>query len=59
MQPIVASILVVIWGMDTFGVMKGIAIVLVFTGVYIVTQSKSREELEAEQKQKEATSKAK
>ena len=41
-QPIVASLIAVLWGMDTFGVMKGIAVALVFTGVYIVTQSKSR-----------------
>lgn len=57
MQPIVASILAVIWGMDTFGLMKGIAIALVFTGVYIVTQSKSRAEMEAERREKEAISK--
>ena len=46
-QPIVASLIAVLWGMDTFGVMKGIAVALVFTGVYIVTQSKSRAQLEA------------
>ena len=36
-------------GMGTFGVAKGIAVALVFTGVYIVTQSKSREQMLAEQ----------
>lgn len=46
-QPIVASLIAVLWGMDTFGIMKGIAVALVFTGVYIVTQSKSRAQLEA------------
>lgn len=46
-QPIVASLIAVLWGMDTFGFMKGIAVVLVFTGVYIVTQSKSRAQLKA------------
>jgi drug/metabolite transporter (DMT)-like permease len=45
MQPIVASIITVIVGLDSFGVMKGVAIVLVFLGVYIVTQSKSREQM--------------
>lgn len=49
-QPIVASIVAVIIGMDTFGVTKGIAIGLVFLGVYIVTQSKSKAQMEAEHK---------
>lgn len=48
-QPIVASLIAVLWGMDTFGVMKGIAVGLVFMGVYIVTQSKSRAQLEGYQ----------
>lgn len=46
-QPIVASLIAVLWGMDNFGLLKGMAIGLVFTGVYIVTQSKSRAQLEA------------
>lgn len=46
-QPIVASAVAVIWGMDTFGIAKGIAVVLVFAGVYMVTRSKSRAQLEA------------
>lgn len=50
-QPIVASIVAVVLGMDTFGVKKGIAIGLVFLGVYFVTQSKSKAQLEAERKQ--------
>ncbi|NDV84261.1 DMT family transporter [Bacteroides sp. 51] len=45
-QPIVASIVAVIMGMDTFGIKKGIAIGLVFLGVYIVTQSKSKAQLD-------------
>lgn len=45
-QPIVASIAAVIMGMDTFGIKKGIAIGLVFLGVYIVTQSKSKAQLD-------------
>lgn len=46
-QPIVASVVAVIWGMDTFGWTKVAAVVLVFTGVYVVTRSRSREQLEA------------
>ncbi|WP_321333127.1 DMT family transporter [uncultured Bacteroides sp.] len=49
-QPIVASIVTVAIGMDTFGWKKGIAISLVFLGVYIVTQSKSKAQLETERK---------
>lgn len=41
-QPIIASFITVIVGLDTFGVMKSIAIAFVFSGVYIVTRSKSR-----------------
>ena len=44
-QPIVASIAAVIMGVGTFGWAKGLAIGLVFLGVYIVTQSKSRADL--------------
>lgn len=47
-QPIVASLLAVWWGMDSFDLMKGFAILLVFLGVYVVTTSKSRAQLEAE-----------
>ena len=50
LQPIVSSILAVAIGLDTFGWSKGIAAVLVFLGVYIVTQSKSRAQIEAERK---------
>ncbi|MDR3706006.1 MAG: DMT family transporter [Paludibacteraceae bacterium] len=52
-QPIVASIVAVAIGIDTFGLVKSISIVLVFLGVYVVTQSKSREQMEAYEKQKE------
>lgn len=46
-QPIVVSAIAVAMGMDTFGWSKAGAIVLVFTGVYIVTQSKSKAQLDA------------
>jgi len=48
LQPVVASFVAVAIGIDTFGVEKAISGVLVFAGVYIVTQSKSRVDLEAE-----------
>lgn len=48
LQPVVASMVAVSIGMDTFGLEKAVSGVLVFAGVYIVTQSKSRAQLEAE-----------
>lgn len=53
-QPIVASIVSVVTGMATFGWMKGLAVVLVFAGVYLVTQSKSRAQMLREQEEKTA-----
>lgn len=44
-QPIVASFVAVMAGMDRFGWDKIISTVLVFAGVYIVTQSKTRVQL--------------
>lgn len=53
-QPIVASVVAVCWGMDSFNLLKIIAVVLVFTGVFFVTKSRGREEVEAyEKKQKQ------
>lgn len=47
-QPIVATgIVVFYWGTSSFNIVKVMAIALVFLGVYVVTQSKSRAELEA------------
>ncbi len=51
MQPIVASTVTVIIGMAAFTWQKAAAIVLVFLGVYIVTQSKSRKDFEREGKE--------
>ena len=53
-QPIVASIITVIVGLDTFGFMKTLAIILIFLGVYIVTKSKSRAQMEAYKMQQKA-----
>lgn len=46
MQPIVASTVAILIGLGTFNLEKGIAIALVFLGVYIVTQSKARKDME-------------
>lgn len=46
MQPIISSIAAVLMGMGVFGWEKGLSIGLVFLGVYIVTQSKSRADYE-------------
>jgi len=35
-----------LWGMDSFNIIKGIAIVLIFGGVYLVTLSRSRKDME-------------
>jgi drug/metabolite transporter (DMT)-like permease len=52
MQPVVASIVAIAVGLDSFGYQQGLAGLLVFAGVYIVTQSKSRAQLEAEKQLK-------
>ena len=51
-QPIVSSLVAVALGMDRFGWVKGSATVLVFLGVYIVTTSKSRAQVVAEEEAK-------
>ena len=47
-QPVVGSLLAVIIGIDIFGYEKALSGVLVFAGVYIVTQSKSKAQMDAE-----------
>lgn len=49
-QPIIASVITVMAGLDTFGLMKSIAIALVFSGVHIVTRSKSKAQMEEHEK---------
>ena len=44
-QPIVACIVAIALGLDTFNAVKGIAVILIFTGVYLVTMRKSRAEM--------------
>lgn len=46
-QPLVACIVAVCMGMDRFNLVKGIAVVLIFGGVYLVTASRTRKEVEA------------
>lgn len=46
-QPIIASLATLAMGMGTFGIDHLISVALVFTGVYIVTQSKTRAQIEA------------
>ena len=41
-QPLVASIVAVCWGMDSFNLSKILSVVLIFGGVYLVTMSRSR-----------------
>lgn len=55
-QPIVASVVAVCWGMDRFNFLKIIAVLLVFTGVFFVTKSRGREEVEAYEKANQAES---
>ena len=50
MQPVVGSCVAVLAGMATFGWVKIVAALLIFTGVYVVTQSKSRAQMLAESK---------
>ncbi|MCD8318752.1 MAG: DMT family transporter [Paraprevotella sp.] len=48
-QPIVACIVSVATGLGVFGWHQGIAVILVFGGVWLVTQSKSRADVKAEE----------
>lgn len=43
-QPIVATIVGICLGLDTFTPMKGMAIILIFSGVWLVTVSKTKSE---------------
>lgn len=46
-QPLVAVIFTIVIGLDTFGPVKGVAAFCVFAGVWLVTKSKSRAQIEA------------
>ena len=45
-QPLVACIVAVCWGMDRFNWIKVISVILIFGGVYLVTISRTRAEVE-------------
>ncbi len=45
-QPIVACMVAVCWGLDSFNLVKGLAVILIFGGVWLVTGSKSRKDIE-------------
>lgn len=49
LQPIVASLAAVAMGIDSLGIHQLIAALCVFLGVYLVTQSKSRVQIEAQE----------
>lgn len=51
-QPIMASLAAIVIGIDVLGFDQLISTVLVFVGVYIVTQSKTRAQVEAERAKK-------
>ena len=55
-QPVVAVLFTVIIGLDTFGFAKAGAALCVFAGVWLVTRSKSRAQVEAEQRAKASRS---
>lgn len=46
-QPLVASIVAICWGLDTFNFMKVVSVVLIFGGVYLVTSSRSKADMDA------------
>jgi len=48
LQPVVASMVAVAIGIDSFGPDKALSGLLVFAGVYIVTQSKTKAQMDAE-----------
>lgn len=57
MQPVTAALVTVALGLDTFGWDKVLSGILVFTGVYFVTTSKSKAQLDAEKRTEKEISK--
>lgn len=47
-QPVVACLVAIYMGLDTFNIEKALAICLIFGGVWLVTRSKSKAQLEQE-----------
>lgn len=54
-QPLVACIVAVSLGMDSFNAAKGLAVALIFAGVWLVTSSRSRADIEHQQQTSSAT----
>lgn len=52
LQPIIASVVAILIGMDSFGYENIISAILVFAGVYVVTQSKTKIQVEIENRRK-------
>ncbi len=48
LQPVIASFVAIMLGQDRFSITKGMAGILVLLGVYLVTQSKSKADMDAE-----------
>lgn len=53
-QPVVACIVAICWGMDSFNLTKMLAVIMIFGGVYLVTSSRSREQMEAHKQKVDA-----
>ncbi|MDD2191414.1 MAG: DMT family transporter [Bacteroidales bacterium] len=53
LQPIIAAVVAIVMVQDKFGLDKILSAVLVFLGVYIVTKSKSRQQLDEEKLRKQ------
>lgn len=47
-QPLVATLVAVCWGMESFNLTKVCSVLLIFDGVYLVTTSRSRADIEAD-----------
>lgn len=52
-QPLVATLVAVCWGMETFDPTKICSVLLIFSGVYLVTTSRSRADAEKSRLQPE------
>lgn len=53
-QPLVATLAAVCWGMETFDPTKICSVLLIFSGVYLVTTSRSRADAEKSRLQPES-----
>lgn len=47
-QPVVSTIVAISWGLDNFNLLKIASILLIFIGVFMVSRSKSRVQIESE-----------